>query len=63
MDDSVFIQLLSPQRAAFFFHSITKSQVAQREGQGEGQREGQREREKEGAQLLGKLKENSMVVP
>lgn len=39
MDDSVFIQLLSPQRAAFFFHCITKSQVAQREGQREGQRE------------------------
>lgn len=36
MDDSVFIQLLSPQRAAFFSHCITKSQ--------EGQREGQRER-------------------
>lgn len=55
MDDSVFIQLLSPQRAAFFFHCITKSQVAQREGQRGGEREG--------ALLLGKLKENSMVVP
>lgn len=55
MDDSVFIQLLSPQRAAFFFHCITKSQVAQREGQRGGQREREGERAAVAWQTQGKL--------